>query len=239
MKRLGTKHPLLFTVVLFFAALLAASIFVAGATVTGEDQDTAGALGRIVVGLMLLLLFRRCFAWDKSLSGVRWALPALCIALYDIALNVLGGMPLRGAEELPRALLLGLAPAVVEETICRGVCIAKLRESGRTPTQTLWLSALLFGAIHLTNAVGMSLPNALIQTGYAVVIGLLLGAVYLRSGDIVSVILAHGVIDVSYQLFAEHSEQASVPELAAFLLLLSAISFYALWLARRLKSGNA
>ena len=239
MERFGTKHPLLFTAVLFFAALLAAAVFVAGATAIGEDQDAAGALGRIVVGLMLLLLFRRCFAWDKALTGVRWALPVLAVALYNIVLNVLEGMPLRGAEELPRALLLGLAPAVFEETIFRGICIAKLRESGRTTTQTLWLSALLFGALHLTNAVGMSLPNALVQTGYAVVVGLLFGVVYLKSGDIVSVILAHGVIDVSYQLFTEHSEQASVPELAAFLLLLSALLVYALRLARSLKPRNA
>ena len=76
----------------------------------------------------------------------------------------------------------------------------------------------------------MSLANVLLQTGYAVVIGLLLGAVYLKSGDIVSVVLAHGCIDVSYQIFAAHSETTSLPFVTAFLVILLALTCYAFWL---------
>lgn len=230
MTRFDVKRPILFGVLLFFAALLAAlPLYVAGAAF-GLDADASGALARIIVGLALLALFRHCVAWGQSLRGLRWGLPALCVALYNVALNASAGMPLRGASELPDALLLGFAPAIFEETIFRGVLIAKLRAAKNSDRRTLALSALLFGAVHLTNIAGMSLPNVALQTGYAVAIGFFLGAAYLKSGDIVSVILAHGCIDVSYQIFAEHSETASAIVLIAFLLILLALTYYAFWL---------
>lgn len=225
-----TRHPVLFTALLFFAGLLAAvPLYILG-TASGLDEDAAGALARIVVGLALLALFRHDIAWGQSLRGVRWALPALGVALYNIALNASAGMALRGVSALPYALLLGFAPAVFEEIIFRGVAIAKLRAANNSDRRTLFFSALLFGAVHLTNVAGMSPPDVLLQTGYAVVIGLLLGAVYLKSGDIVSVVLAHGCIDVSYQIFVAHSETTSLLFLTAFCLILLALTCYALWL---------
>lgn len=225
-----TRHPVLFTALLFFAGLLAAvPLYILG-TASGFDGDAAGAAARIAVGLVLLALFRHDIAWGQTLRGVRWACPALGVALYNVALNASAGMPLRGAAELPYVLLSGFAPAVFEETIFRGVAIAKLRAANNSDTRTLWLSALLFGAAHLTNVAGMSAPDVLLQTGYAVVIGLFLGAAYLKSGDIVAVILAHGCVDVSYQIFAAHSDTASPLFLTAFCLLLLALTCYALWL---------
>ncbi|MBR4544587.1 MAG: CPBP family intramembrane metalloprotease [Oscillibacter sp.] len=226
-----TRHPVLFTALVFLAGLLAAvPLYILG-TASGLDEDAAGALARIVVGLALLARFRRGIAWRQSLRGLRWACPALGVALYNVALNASAGMPLRGAAELPYVLLLGLAPAVFEEAIFRGVAIAKLRAANNADARTLWLSALLFGAAHLTNVAGMSPPDVLLQTGYAVVIGLFLGAVYLKSGDIVSVILAHACVDVSYQIFAAHSGTASLLFLTAFCLILLGLTCYALWLA--------
>ena len=226
-----TRHPVLFTALVFLAGLLAAvPLYILGSA-SGLDEDAAGAAARVIVGLALLALFRRGIAWRRSLRGLRWACPALGVALYNVALNASAGMPLRGAAELPYVLLLGLAPAVFEETIFRGVAIAKLRAANNADARTLWLSALLFGAAHLTNVAGMSPPDVLLQTGYAVVIGLFLGAVYLKSGDIVSVILAHACVDVSYQIFAAHSGTASLLFLTAFCLILLGLTCYALWLA--------
>lgn len=222
------KHPILYGVILFFAALLAAGVLTALGTAIGLDTDAAGAVARIAVGVVLLALLRRSVAWKRSLTGLRLALPALAVAAFNIVLEALAGMPLRGASELPYALLLGCAPAIFEETIFRAAVIGKLRESGQPPLRTLWASALLFGAVHLTNLAGMSLANVLVQTLYAVVIGLFLGAVYLRSGDLVSVILAHAVIDVSHQLYAAHRETTPIPFVITFVVLLLGLAYYAL-----------
>jgi len=222
------KHPLLYGVVLFFAALLAAAVLAGLGTAIGLDSDAAGAAARIAVGAALLLLLRRSVAWNRALTGLRLALPALAVAVFNIVLEALAGMPLRGASELPYALLLGIAPAIFEETIFRAAVIGKLRESGQPPMRTLWASALLFGAVHLTNLAGMSLANVLVQTLYAVVIGLFLGAVYLKSGDLVSVILAHAVIDASHQLYASHRETTPTTFVVVFVVLLLGLAYYAL-----------
>lgn len=127
MTRFDVKRPILSGVLLFFAALLAVvPLYVVGAAF-GLDAGASGALARIVVGFALLVLFRHCVAWGQSLRGLRWGLPALCVVFYNVALNASAGMPLRGASELPCVLLLGFAPAIFEETIFRGVLIAKLR----------------------------------------------------------------------------------------------------------------
>lgn len=91
-------------------------------------------------------------------------------------------------------------------------------------------SALVFGLIHLTNAAGMDLPSLLVQALYAIVVGLLLGAIYLRSDDIATVILAHAAIDFSNQIFATQPTTSSTLMVIAFVVVLVALLAYALWL---------
>jgi membrane protease YdiL (CAAX protease family) len=51
-------------------------------------------------------------------------------------------------------LLLGLAPAVFEEVVFRGIFISNLKESGKSDMEALLIPALFFGIIHLTNIAG-------------------------------------------------------------------------------------
>lgn len=231
-----TKHPIVYGILLFIAALLAAAVLTGLGTAVGLDTDVTGSLARIAVGFALLVLVRHYVAWKRSLTGLRLVLPALAVVVFNIALEALAGMPLRGLSELPYVLLLGIAPAIFEETIFRAAVIGKLRESGQTPIRTLWLSALLFGAVHLTNIAGMTSTNVLVQTLYAVVIGLFLGAVYITSGDFVSVIIAHAAIDISHQLYAVHRETTPMPFVVVFAVLLLGLAYYALRLMSRTKT---
>ena len=142
MDRFSKRHPIVFSVLLFFAAILAAAPF--AALSAGEE---GGAVGRLVVAAVLLLVFRRCFRRGRPFSGLVWILPALLFPLWNIVYHLAAGMgALRPAGELPAALLLGLAPAVFEEVLFRGILIDRLRENGKSPMAALWISALLFGA---------------------------------------------------------------------------------------------
>ena len=238
MNEFSKKHPILFGVLLFFAALLAAVPFsvLAGGVGAGEE---GGAAGRLIVGCILLLLFRSCFRQGRPFSGLVWILPALLFPLWNIVYHLVCGMgTLKPAEALPAALLLGFAPAVFEEVIFRGILIAKLREHGTAVRGALWISSLLFGAAHLTNLVGTRLIDVLVQTGYAIVIGLVLGAIYLKSGDIAAAILAHALTDVSSRIFVSSPDQTPAPMLVAFVLLLIVEAGYALWLTKRIPDAR-
>ena len=90
--------------------------------------------------------------------------------------------------------------------------------------------------MHLTNILGMSLANVLVQVAYSLVIGLFLGAVYLASDDIATVIIAHAAIDISNQIFATSPSVSSVVMIVVFLAVLAVLAVYALQLTRKTAS---
>ena len=238
MGHFSTKHPILFGILLFAAAILAAVPFSILGSSFGKTEEGSAA-GRLIVGVVLLLLFLRYFRQVRPFSGLIWTLPALLFPLWNIVYHLTAGMgALRSGGALLTALLLGSAPAAFEEIIFRGILISKLREGGKSPMAALWISALLFGAVHLTNLAGLRLADVLVQTGYAVVIGLVLGAVYLKTRNLSAVILAHALTDISSQMFAAYPQQTTVPMLIAFVVILFLEAVYALWLAKGIPHDN-
>ena len=237
MKGFSTKYPLLFGVIVFFAALLSAGVGVAALAIVGMSSDAATTIARIVVALVLLVAFRSCIAWDRSLSGLALAAPVLVIVVWNVVYHLQDGAGFVSSAFLPQAVLLALAPGLFEEVIFRGITIAKLREAGKGPWYTLLGSAAVFALVHLTNAAGMDVPSLLVQVLYSFVVGLLLGAIYLRSGDILTVILAHAAIDLSNQVFATHPTTSSVPMLVAFVVVLVIEGAYAFFLMRGQSQG--
>ena len=87
-----------------------------------------------------------------------------------------------GGELLWAAFALAVAPALAEETLFRG--LLRGRFAARLgAARGLLLSSLLFGAIHLDFGQGLA----------ALVLGLYLGTLTLRTGSIHAAVLCHGV----------------------------------------------
>ena len=63
------------------------------------------------------------------------------------------------------------------------------------------LSGVIFGLLHITNAVAQPLPQVLLQVCYSIVVGITLAAIYIRSGDLMSIIIAHSAIDITNRIF--------------------------------------
>ena len=125
-----------------------------------------------------------------------------------------------------------LVLALIAVLVINIAVIGKLREGGKGAWHALWASSLLFAAIHLTNAVGGNIANTLVQVVYSLAIGLFLGAIYLKTGDAASAIIAHAVIDISNHLFVGQDANATVPLFIGFAAILVAITAYSIWLAR-------
>ena len=101
----------------------------------------------------------------------------------------------------------------------------------------LLIPALFFGLIHMTNAVNGDIPQALVQTGYSIVVGLVFGAIYIRSGDLISVMIAHAAIDITNRVFVA-SSHTPVPVIIAFLVMLAVEAAYAFVLVSRKKQTD-
>ncbi|MBQ3405410.1 MAG: CPBP family intramembrane metalloprotease [Oscillospiraceae bacterium] len=235
MKEFAIKHPVIFELILIAAGFALALIFSLGGYILQYPGEVNISVGRLLAALVIFIVFARSFSLKKQLTGFVIMLPALLFALWNVAYHYLTKGP--QSEGLGCALLFGLAPAVFEELIFRGIFIENMKARGMRPMAMLLISAIVFGAVHLTNIAGMTLADVLVQVLYALVIGLVLGAVYIRSGDLVSVIIAHAAVDICSRLFPG-GESTPIALLALFFLLLTAETGYALWLTARAKDGS-
>ncbi len=232
MKGFSVRQPVLFEIVLFVLAMTAALILgIIIQNVLYMGTEISMALSRIAVGLFLSVMFRRCFRGNRPFSGLGYALPALLFVLWNAANSLLRG----GTFTVPTAemIILSAAPALFEEVIFRGIFIHNLKENGRGDMTALFISAFLFGAVHLTNIVGMPAADTLVQFCYATVIGLVFGAVYLKSRDILSVMIMHALIDLSSHMFTGAPAAVSTALLAVFAGLMVIETVYAVLIMHR------
>ena len=235
MQKFATKSPIIFEILLIVAAFVLALAFGLASQIIGFDNELAMAVGRILAGLVLLIIFRSCLKNGKQFSGFLIMLPALGFALWNVANHFLTKGDFNPLTT--EILILGLAPAIFEEVVFRGIFIDNLKKSGKSDMAALLISALFFGLIHMTNAVNGNIPQALVQTGYSIVVGLVFGAIYIRTGDLLSVMIAHAAIDITNQIFAAASN-TPVPLIIAFIVVLAAEAAYAFVLVSKGKPAE-
>ena len=89
-----------------------------------------------------------------------------------------------------------------EEGIFRGVilnlCRNRFSKTRGGIMAAVMLNGLLFGSMHLTNIFsGVSVKSAVVQTITAIILGVLLAAIYVRSGNLWVVIILHAWIDIA------------------------------------------
>ena len=235
MQKFATKSPIIFEILLIVAAFVLALAFGLASQIIGFDNELAMAVGRILAGLVLLIIFRSCLKNGKQFSGFLIMLPALGFALWNVANHFLTKGDFNPLTT--EILILGLAPAIFEEVVFRGIFMDNLKKSGKSDMAALLISALFFGLIHMTNAVNGNIPQALVQTGYSIVVGLVFGAIYIRTGDLLSVMIAHAAIDITNQIFAAASN-TPVPLIIAFIVVLAAEAAYAFVLVSKGKPAE-
>ena len=88
---------------------------------------------------------------------------------------------------LPVLVLSAIANAVAEEILVVGYLITRLRQLGWTENRSLAASALLRGSYHLYQGLGGGLGN--------LVMGVIFGRYWQRTGRLWPLILAHATID--------------------------------------------
>lgn len=200
MKIISEKHPIIFEIALFVISLLLAAVVAGILNASGCDNEVGSSIARILVGIVLLAVFYKNFHTGNSFKGFIPMLPLLLLAIYKIPYHFISGGGQPNAITIP-ILLAGLAPAVFEEILFRGIFITNLKKKYSSPTAVVLISAVVFSLVHLTNLVGMNVLSVLLQLIMALVTGIVFGAIYLYSGDLVSVIIAHFAIDVVGGIF--------------------------------------
>lgn len=101
---------------------------------------------------------------------------------------------------IPVLILAAFANGFAEEVVVVGFLITRLRQLGLSDSRAVSVSSALRGAYHLYQGVGAGVGN--------VIMGLLFGHLWCRTGRLWPLVIAHGIIDtvafVGYVLLSGH-----------------------------------
>ncbi|MBE6042381.1 MAG: CPBP family intramembrane metalloprotease [Clostridiales bacterium] len=171
--------------------------------VAGQMTESAMGVGVAVSALVALLLFKfwfrpsfeGCLSKDGLKEGLLMLLPFL---VFHYTGSIVSCVTL-GTGNVLIALLRATAPGFGEEVMFRGLGVANYMRTIRSKNQIkviFWLSSVVFGMIHLENIMAGGDPKSVvIQAFYATGVGMLFGAVYLRTGNLWPTILGHWSVD--------------------------------------------
>ena len=172
-------------------------------TIAGTERSQATGVGTAAGAVLSIGLFYLWFrpSFDGMLKkrdllkGLMLLAPILIIHWIGSIVSIVQF----GTASVLIAFLRSFAPGFGEETAFRGLGVANYLR--RNPTEKgvvviLWLSSIVFGVVHVANAIGGApLSISIGQAAYAAGIGMVLGAVYLRTGNLWPSILGHMSVD--------------------------------------------
>ena len=72
MRKFAEKSPIVFEIILVIAAFALALAFGLPCRAASFDNELSMAIGRILAGILMLLIFRRCFDFSKPAAGATW-----------------------------------------------------------------------------------------------------------------------------------------------------------------------
>ena len=194
------KFPVIFIIALSLGGLVVAGMLSGLLGATSIGTELGGGLLRIVFGLLFAIIGRKLLHPRSAFRGFVAVLPAFLFAVFNVANHYMtGGTEYALLDET--MIILSLAPAIYEEVIFRGLLIGLLKKKYEGALKIILISSVVFSAVHLTNLIGMNIISVLLQVVYTLVIGMVLGTVYYRSGDLISVILVHATIDLTSRMF--------------------------------------
>ena len=171
--------------------------------IMGKTADSANGVGVALAALLALLIFKLWFKPDYDGCLHKYGLKeGLLMLLPFLVLHWIGSVVswiTLGTGSVFIALLRATAPGFGEEVMFRGLGIANYMRKIKDESQIkviFWLSSIVFGLIHLSNILaGGDILSVVIQSVYAIGVGMLFGAVYLRTGNLWPTILGHWSVD--------------------------------------------
>ena len=159
------------------------------------------AAGSLVMAVLFWLYFRRD-GYKGILKGHKffWCfLMMLPFLVVHYAGSVVSWMQFGFSGKIVLSLLASLAPGFGEEMTFRGLAVANYMrgvKDGKSIRIIFWLSSIIFGLVHIINiTAGGDVLSCVIQSVYAIGVGTLFCAVFLRSGNLWPTIIAHASVD--------------------------------------------
>ena len=235
LKRLRTAHPLVFCVlaeVVFLASLFVTDLIFTivlvlfRADFSALDTYLYSTLQELVGALVAVLFLVRT---DRAgllrrrgcgfLNGMLVGMYPLFFIGYTTVGTLAFDRPDTPLLPLPRILTFMLnmiLVGVAEELVFRGIIAQTLLERYGTARAGVWkaclVSGVLFGAAHLSNLLGSAPFGVLMQCVFAASLGVMLAAIYFRTGNLWVTVFLHSAMDIAAMLIGGLYGTTSVAE---------------------------
>ncbi len=250
------RHTVLGTIVLilwaYFIVMIPASFVIGVVSVMmglGDPTDYI-FLGVIIMAPLTLLIHRLWFLPDFKGILFRGFLKTLRCCPVILLFWLVLCLPDFLHGDFPqtfnlKVISLSLTAGFSEEVIFRGLPLSYLKRQLRSEKQVpliVIITGIIFGLTHLTNIfVGASVSASLVQGVVTICIGIFLGAVFMRGGNILVPMLLHTLHDMLMLSFmkadevsAVLTEEASLSDISE-VLLCAALAAFGFFLIRRSK----
>jgi len=195
--------PILGAIILAIYGLAFYQIF---ATLGGESKVLSFLLGTLG-GVLLLVIHKQWFKGeykgsvsldflkDKSYLIVFGVFVVMDAVVAVLAYSQVGLIALT-LEGLTQAIMAAIAEEAALRVLPCSVIMRSYKEKNNYMVALLF-SAIFFGVIHFANILtGAGISNTLIQVASAFSGGLIMGALYLRTGSIIPCIVIHLIHDI-------------------------------------------
>lgn len=249
-KRLADGFPVSFGFAITFVFILLVLItsILVGARWPGETTGwyMGSTIGRLISIFILLMLLSR-LGWLGSAGFTRlgawqtWLIILLLLAyaIFISAYSMTGNLDFRLSDPALTAAVAAfiMTAAFMEEVAFRGLILhGFVRAWGGTNrglAKSVLVSSLFFGGMHIVNILGgQPLPEALLQSVEAFLLGVFLGALVLYSRSIYPAAFFHGILNLAGYLNLTANAAEGTPSswlmLSLLMIPLALLGLYAL-----------
>lgn len=205
------RHPIIMSSIVILSGLAflsTSSLFeYFGELIYGFNM--LGELCAAIFIFWILVIFKKTDLIFKNRGSIRESiivgLPFIVYSFYIgsvlLATNMVEGYEFVSFGNILVIIIYYLLVGIFEDFLIRGVSLNllldKLGHSKKGIYLSLLISSLLFGIVHFTNLfTGASFQGVLIQVISSTCIGMYFGAIYLRSGNVWTPAILHGVYDI-------------------------------------------
>ena len=201
------ERPILSFIIVFIVTLIISSIITAifqpilGIFVPEVSSFIATIIAGIIIAIIYIYIFKikGFFSFSNYKLGLILISPSIILVITNL-LDPAFAIPTTGILAVT-IIISGIAPGIFEEILFRGIVISYLMKMFRNSKNIIPIvivSALIFGILHLANVLlGAQLDVTIFQFFSTFSIGILFGAVYLRTGNLWIPIILHSLNDIA------------------------------------------
>lgn len=153
-----------------------------------------------ISGLRIVLQNRGCGFWNGLIVGMY----LLVISFLSIVLYVsfyTGKRELQDWYMICIYIACMLCVGITEEFVFRGIIATLLLKKFGSGSVGIWIaiifSGILFGVAHISNIFAASPMGVFVQAAIAAMLGMLLTAIYFRTGCIWVTVVLHALVDIA------------------------------------------